>query len=57
MAQAQRHDSVLSIATLHEARRLYEEYPFHEFSGDSAHDVYPIYRLLDHWDIGAIYLP
>lgn len=54
MAQAQRHDSVLSIATLHEARRLYEDCSFREFSGDSAHDAYPIYQLLNHWDIGAI---
>ena len=54
MAQAQRHDSVLSIATLHEARRLYQDYSFVEFSADSAHDAYSIYRLLDHWDIRAI---
>ena len=54
MAQAQRHDSVLGVATLHEVRRLYQDCCFSEFSADSAHDAYPIYRLLDHWDIGAI---
>jgi hypothetical protein len=54
MAQAQRHDSVLGVVTLHEAKRLYEDYCFGEFSGDSAHDAYPIYHLLAHWDMGAI---
>lgn len=54
MTQAQRHDSVSGVVTLHEARKLYDDYCFNEFSGDSAHDAYPIYRLLDHWDMGAI---
>jgi hypothetical protein len=48
MAQAQRHDSILGIATLHEAKRLYEDHSFWEFITDSAHDAYPIYQLLEH---------
>lgn len=54
MAQAQRHDSVLGVVTLAEAKKLYKEYRFDEFSGDSAHDANGFYRLLNHWDMGAI---
>lgn len=54
IAQAQRHDSVLSVVSLHEARKLYEDWHFHTFIADSAHDAYPIYTLLNHWDTSAI---
>lgn len=53
LANAQRHDSVLGMATLNEARKLYPEFAIKKYQGDSAHDNYPFYELLDAWRIEA----
>lgn len=50
-AQAQRHDSVLGVVALAEFRQVYPELGVGKFLGDSAHDVYSFYELLNHWNI------
>lgn len=50
-AQAQRHDSVLSVFSLVELNELFEEFVFAKAIYDSAHDVYDIYRLHNEWGI------
>lgn len=50
-AQAQRHDSVMGVVSLAEFRQLYPELKAGKFLGDSAHDVYSFYELLNHWSI------
>ena len=50
-AQAQRHDSVMGVVALAEFRQLHPELRVGKFLGDSAHDVYSFYELLNHWSI------
>jgi len=50
-AQAQRHDSVMGVVALAECRLLYPQLKVGKFLGDSAHDVYSFYELLNHWAI------
>jgi hypothetical protein len=49
---ASRNDSVSSITSLAHARFLYKDFiRFDSFLADAAHDCYPIYRLLNDWNI------
>ena len=50
-SQAQRHDSVLGVVSLAEFRQVYPHLNVDKFLGDSAHDVYPFYELLAHWNV------
>ncbi|MFZ5611027.1 MAG: hypothetical protein ACOY3U_02360 [Bacillota bacterium] len=50
-AQAQRHDSVMGVVSLAEFRLLYPQLKAGKFLGDSAHDVYSFYELLNHWTV------
>jgi len=50
-AQAQRHDSVISVVALAEFRQLYSKLGVSKFLGDSAHDVYSFYELLNPWNV------
>ncbi|HOJ10477.1 MAG TPA: hypothetical protein PK733_07785 [Clostridiales bacterium] len=53
MVQAQRFNGVSAIVALAEARKLYPEFTFDSFCGDSAHDNYATYELLHKLDIKA----
>jgi len=50
-AQASRHDSVMALRSLSEAKDLYPQFSFSRFLADSAHDSYPFYQLLDEWQM------
>jgi len=50
-AQASRHDSILAVFTLSEARKLFPNLCIKNFIADGAMDNYSTYRLLHHWDI------
>lgn len=52
--RASKHDSVTFISTLHELFYWYPDWKIGECILDSAHDAYPIYKLLEHYDISAI---
>lgn len=55
MPTAKRHDSVSGLVALFECLKLYQNScSFSEFLGDSAHDAYPFYQVLDHFDIEAL---
>lgn len=51
MGQASRHDSVMALRCLDDLRRLYPDLKFTRFVADAAHDAYPIYELLNFWQI------
>jgi hypothetical protein len=51
IAQATRHDSILTVFALNEVRRLYPEMTFKNFLADGAMDNYATYRLLNKWDM------
>jgi len=51
IAQAPRHDSILTIFALSEFRKLYPNLPIKNFLADGAMDNYPTYRLLSKWGI------
>lgn len=53
MVQAQRFDGVTAIVALAEARKLYPDFKFDSFIGDSAHDNYATYKLLHEWNMKA----
>lgn len=53
MLQAQRFDGISAIVALSEAKKLYPEFHFDSFCGDSAHDNYATYQLLHEWDMKA----
>jgi hypothetical protein len=55
-AQAQRHDSIIAIFTLAEARKLYADIVFKNFLADGAMDNYPTYKLIDHFKM-APFIP
>jgi hypothetical protein len=50
-AQAQRHDSIISIFALDEAIKLFPQITFKHYIADCAMDNYPTYRLLNHYNI------
>ena len=52
--QAGRHDSVASIVSLDEFKKLHPDFRIDSFCGDAAHDAIPIYRLLEQWNIRAV---
>lgn len=49
IAQAPRHDSILTIFALNEVRKLYPSITFKNFLADGAMDNYATYRLLHKW--------
>jgi hypothetical protein len=49
IAQAQRHDSILTIFALSEIRKLYPDFKFKNLIADGAMDNYATYRLLHKW--------
>jgi hypothetical protein len=51
IAQATRHDSILSIFALNEVRKLYPDITFRHFIADGAMDNYPTYQLLHQWNM------
>lgn len=52
---AKRHDSVSGLVALFECVKLYQNFfSFSEFLGDSAHDAYPFYEVLERFDIEAL---
>jgi len=53
LVEAQRFDGVSAIVALAEAKKLYPDFSFDSFFGDSAHDNYPTYQLLNAWHIKA----
>lgn len=55
MPTAKRHDSVSGLVALFESLKLYDHtFSFAEFLGDSAHDAYPFYQVLEHFDVEAL---
>ena len=51
IAQAPRHDSVLTIFALSEIRKTFPNLNLKNFIADGAMDNYPTYNLLQKWDI------
>ena len=51
LAQASRHDSVVLPYALYEMKLLNPEFNIDKIVLDSAHDNYPTYELLEHWNI------
>ncbi|WBL16936.1 MULTISPECIES: hypothetical protein [Sutcliffiella] len=54
MYQASKHDSVLFVSTYHELLHWYLDWKFSEVILDSAFDAFPIYQMLEHYDVSAI---
>ncbi|WP_408010524.1 DDE transposase [Pseudalkalibacillus sp. A8] len=54
MYRASKHDSVLFISTFHELLYWYPNWKIGECILDSALDAYPIYEMLEHYDVSAI---
>lgn len=54
LLQASRFDGVSAIVALAEFRKLYPGFVMDRFLGDSAHDNYPTYELLNAWRIKPI---
>lgn len=54
MYRASKHDSVLFVSTYHELLHWYPNWKFGEALLDSAFDAYPIYEMLEHYDVSAI---
>jgi len=52
--RASKHDSVLFVSTYHELLHWYSDWNFSEVILDSALDAYPIYEMLEQYDISAI---
>ena len=52
--RASKHDSVLFVSTFHELKHWYPDWKFSEVILDSAFDAYPIYEMLEHYDVSAI---
>lgn len=53
IVQAQRFDGISAIVALAEVRKLYPQFRFDSFHGDSAHDNYATYQLLHEWNMKA----
>jgi len=54
MYRASKHDSVLFISTYHELLHWYPDWKIGETILDSALDAYPIYEMLESYDVSAI---
>lgn len=54
LLDASRYDGVSAIVALAEFRKLYPEFTAELFLGDSAHDNYPTYQLLNAWHIKPV---
>lgn len=54
MYRASKHDSVLLVSTYHELLYWYPEWKIGESILDSAFDAFPIYEMLEHYDVSAI---
>lgn len=52
--RASKHDSVLLVSTYHELLHWYPEWRFGESILDSAFDAFPIYEMLEQYDVSAI---
>lgn len=52
--RASKHDSVLFVSTFHELRHWYSDWKIGEVILDSALDAFPIYEMLEHYDVSAI---
>ena len=52
--RASKHDSVLLVGTYHELLHWYPEWKFGEGILDSAFDAFPIYEMLEHYDVSAV---
>lgn len=52
--RASKHDSVLLVSTYHELLHWYPEWRIGESILDSAFDAYPIYEMLEQYDVSAI---
>ena len=52
--KASRHDSVAFVISFFEMLKLYPQFSFDKCILDSAHDAYPIYQLLHHYDMAAL---
>lgn len=50
-AQAQRHDSIITIFALNEVRKMYRDFTITDFIADGAMDNYPTYDLCNRWGI------
>lgn len=48
IAQATRHDSILTVFSLNEVRKMFPNFVFKSFLADGAMDNYPTYKLLQH---------
>jgi hypothetical protein len=51
IAQAPRHDSILTIFALSEVRKLFPSFTFKNFIADGAMDNYATYKLLNKWNM------
>ena len=51
IAQATRHDSILTVFALNEVRKMYPNLCFKNFLADGAMDNYPTYKLLQHYSM------
>lgn len=52
--RASKHDSVLFVSTFHELQHWYPNWKISEAILDSALDAFPIYEMLERYDISAI---
>lgn len=53
LVDAKRHDSLTSMLALQDFREIYTGLTIETFLADSAMDAYPIYSLLNEWNIHA----
>jgi hypothetical protein len=51
IAQATRHDSILTVFALNEVRKMYPNLVMKNFLADGAMDNYPTYKLLQHYSM------
>lgn len=54
LGAGRRHDSVLAMTALAEARNLYPNLRFCVFTADAAHDATAIFEILNHWQIKPV---
>jgi len=52
--RANKHDAVLFVSTYHELSHWYPEWRIRESILDSAFDAYPIYEMLEQYDVSGI---
>ena len=51
IAQATRHDSILTVFALNEVKKMYPNLAFKNFLADGAMDNYPTYKLVQHYSM------